>query len=145
MYSIRRFQCLRGILLIAGFIFFVNPVQAQKEYDLLGKGARAAGMAYAFNAIADDATAMSWNPAGMVQIKKPEVAFVNSLTATKYNHIFYSDNIYNPQYNIDYAGIVYPLKVKTRDLVFGVSYQNKANCKSVYTTGNDTTLGIRRI
>jgi len=132
---------LRGILLIAGLIFIIPSVQAQKDYDLLGKGARAAGMAYAFNAIADDAMAMSWNPSGMVQIKKPEVAFVNSLTATKYKHILYSRNIYNPQYSIDYAGIVYPLKIKMRDLVFGVSYQNKINCKSAYSTGNDTSAG----
>ena len=127
-------------ILIFVFIFMISVIHAQNEYDLLGKGARAAGMGYAFNAIADDATAISWNPAGMVQIKKPEIAFVNSLKATKYNHIFYSDNIYNPQYNIDYAGLIYPLKVKMRDLSFGVSFQNKTNSKSVYTTGNDTTL-----
>ena len=129
------------ILLVTAFVIVVNPVQAQKEYDLLGKGARAAGMAYAFNAIADDATAMSWNPAGMVQIKRPEFAFANVLTTTEYNHIFYSDNDYKPQYNIDYAGLVYPMKLRRKDLVFGFSFQNRINYKSAYSTGNDTTLG----
>jgi hypothetical protein len=125
------------LVLISVFMFAV--AHAQNQYDLLGKGARAAGMGYAFSAVSDDATAISWNPAGMVQIKKPEVAFVNSLSATKYKHILYSRNIYKPQYDIGYAGIVYPLKIKIRDLVLGISFQNKANNKSVYSTGKDTS------
>ncbi len=134
-------QWQRTALLIIGFILTIHPLSAQKEYDFLGKGARAAGMAYAFNAIADDATAMSWNPAGMVQVKKPEFAFVNSLDATNNNFVFADDNKYKPQYTIDYIGIVYPLKFINKDLVFGISYQNNINYKSAYSTVVDTFLG----
>jgi hypothetical protein len=38
-----------------------------------GAGARAAGMGGAFTAVADDASAAYWNPAGLSLIKKPEV------------------------------------------------------------------------
>jgi long-subunit fatty acid transport protein len=114
--------------LLTAFSFIVALLNAQNEYDFLGKGARAAGMAYAFSAISDDATAMSWNPAGIVQIKKPEFAFVNSLTAIKRENGLDKLN-YKPTYMIDYMGFVYPLKIKMKDLVFGVSFQNKMNFK----------------
>ena len=44
----------------------------------VGSGARAIGMGSAFIAVADDATAASWNPAGLTQLRKPEVSFVLS-------------------------------------------------------------------
>jgi long-subunit fatty acid transport protein len=42
----------------------------------LGSGARALGMGGAFIAIADDATASSWNPAGLAVLEKPEASIV---------------------------------------------------------------------
>lgn len=41
----------------------------------IGAGPRAMGMGGAFVAIADDATANTWNPGGMTQLERPEVAF----------------------------------------------------------------------
>lgn len=40
----------------------------------IGAGARALGMGGAFSAIADDATACTWNPAGLTQCERPELA-----------------------------------------------------------------------
>jgi hypothetical protein len=126
---------MKRILLLTGFVFIIAQVRAQFDDDfdpdLTGKGARAAGMAYAFNAVADDATALSWNPAGIMQIKKPELAFSNSLKNTEYRHAIYEYD-YKPVYTIDFLGFVYPLKLKKKDLVFGVSYQNKMNLKYNY-------------
>src|SRR6266704_4846301 len=42
----------------------------------VGSGARAQGKAQAFIGIADDATAASHNPAGLVQLERPEVSIV---------------------------------------------------------------------
>jgi hypothetical protein len=41
-----------------------------------GSGARALGVAGAFTAVADDATAASWNPAGLIQLERPEASFM---------------------------------------------------------------------
>ncbi|MBN1415533.1 MAG: outer membrane protein transport protein [Bacteroidales bacterium] len=126
------FQPLKGIMLLLGFIYSATHAYAQREFEHYGHGARATGMAHAFNAVADDATAMSWNPAGMVQVKKPECAFVNHLTATDYSNEYWDmyGFSYQPIYNFDYLGLVYPLKIKNKDLVFGISFQNKINFKS---------------
>ncbi len=45
-------------------ILAVPALQAQVSFDLVG--ARALGMGGAFVAVADDATAVHWNPAGLV-------------------------------------------------------------------------------
>ena len=52
--------------------------QARASFALLGAGARAAGMGGAFTAVADDATAASFNPAGLAQLLVPEVSVVGS-------------------------------------------------------------------
>ncbi|ETR69134.1 MAG: long-chain fatty acid transport protein [Candidatus Magnetoglobus multicellularis str. Araruama] len=44
----------------------------------LGSGARAIGMGGAFIGVADDATAASWNPGGLIQLEKPEVSIVGN-------------------------------------------------------------------
>src|SRR5512142_382655 len=49
----------------------------------LGFGARAMGMAGAFSAIADDASAASWNPAGLGQLIRPEVTVVGGYNQAK--------------------------------------------------------------
>ena len=48
----------------------------------VGSGARAMGMGGTFIAIADDATAASWNPAGLIQLERPEISIVGDAYAT---------------------------------------------------------------
>ena len=50
--------------------------QTQTSFTLVGSGARAAGMGGAFTALADDATAASFNPAGLAQLLVPEGSVV---------------------------------------------------------------------
>jgi hypothetical protein len=63
----------------------VRPQVAPDEIDFeglaslsLGSGARALGMGGAFLARADDATAVSWNPAGLSYLGRPEVSIVGT-------------------------------------------------------------------
>jgi hypothetical protein len=135
-----RFLFMKRIVLFFLVLFTVTQIHAQKEYDLLGKGARAAGMAYAFNAIADDATAITWNPAGIVQIKKPEVALSINRKATNYSHEIYDNRLDKTLNTFDYMGFVYPLKIKTKDLVFGICFQNKMNYKSTYYPNEESEI-----
>jgi photosystem II stability/assembly factor-like uncharacterized protein/long-subunit fatty acid transport protein len=49
----------------------------------VGSGARAQGMGGAFIAVSDDATAASWNPAGLIQVERPEVSLVGEYVHRK--------------------------------------------------------------
>lgn len=50
--------------------------QSRPSFAVLGAGARAAGMGGAFTALADDASAASFNPAGLALLVTPEFSFV---------------------------------------------------------------------
>ena len=50
--------------------------QSRPSFSILGAGARAAGMGGAFTALADDASAASFNPAGLALLLKPEASVV---------------------------------------------------------------------
>ena len=59
---------------LAGTLF--QQVGIASSPNPVGSGARALGMGGAFIGVADDATAASWNPAGLIQLEKPELTVV---------------------------------------------------------------------
>ena len=67
---------LSSTWLQAGTLF--QQVGISSSPNPVGSGARAMGMGGAFIAIADDATAASWNPAGLIQLERPELSIVGA-------------------------------------------------------------------
>jgi len=82
---------------IAAFTFvswmLTSPVHAvgtsSAQFLKMGAGARAAAMGDAFVSVADDAAATYWNPAGMRQLKHPELSLMqaNTLMQTQYQFL----------------------------------------------------------
>jgi long-subunit fatty acid transport protein len=93
----------------------------------VGSGARAVGMGGAFIAIADDATAASWNPAGLIQLETPELSAVgayfdrredfSSDTHPEINNTGKTDDV-----NMNYFSGSYPFKFH-RNMVVSINYQ----------------------
>ena len=92
----------------------------------VGSGARALGMGNAFTAVADDATAASWNPAGALQLEVPELSF--ALAANSIHERIHSDS--NPEVNssktfslldFNYASLVLPFTYG-KNMVFSLNY-----------------------
>ncbi len=94
----------------------------------VGSGARALGQAGAFTAVADDATAASWNPAGLVQLESPEVSAVYRFSAQKNSYESHSselevgENSYTSS-ELNYLSIVYPFLINERNAVISLNYQ----------------------
>ena len=92
----------------------------------VGSGARALGMGNTFIALADDATAASWNPAGLMQLQHPEFSFafealsqsiaINSTTHRESE----SQNSLNLE-DFNYASGVFPFYFGT-NMVFSLNY-----------------------
>jgi long-subunit fatty acid transport protein len=99
-----------------------------------GSGARALGLAGAFTAVADDATAASWNPAGLVQLERPEASFVWRFSRERNDH--YSAD---PDYRVggdgfdnlalNYLSAVVPFRLLDRNMVFSANYQEAYDFK----------------
>ncbi|MBN1272172.1 MAG: outer membrane protein transport protein [Candidatus Aminicenantes bacterium] len=134
------------------FILFLSgPLCAQREtkdptiYSNigLGFGARALGMGGAFIALADDITAINFNPAGLAQLLKPEISLgfkfggiTNKYAAFSrtYSGVPSVDNQivtqgavdlkYN-QFVFDYGGFVLPLNMFNIPIAIGFAYQKK--------------------
>jgi long-subunit fatty acid transport protein len=58
------------------------------QFLKIGVGARAAALGDAFIAIANDASALYWNPAGLVQFKNDEIIFAHNNWVVDINHDF---------------------------------------------------------
>jgi hypothetical protein len=56
--------------------YYLLAEQSRTAFTVQGAGARAIGTGGAFIAVADDATAVSFNPAGLAQLLRPEVSLV---------------------------------------------------------------------
>ena len=66
---------------LAASLMLVIPCDATKlagEFLTTGFGARALGMGGAFVSIADDASAIYWNPAGLVQLESSQILLMHS-------------------------------------------------------------------
>jgi hypothetical protein len=94
----------------------------------LGSGARAMGMGGAFLARADDATAASWNPAGLSYLRLPEISLVgvwNSFGVERPT----SADVNNPLsdhfegQNADFAALTWPVAIREVRGAVQLSYQ----------------------
>jgi hypothetical protein len=85
-----------------------DPLGIPGQQNLtLGSGARAFGMGGAFLARADDATAASWNPAGLSYLRAPELSF-----AGVYNSFTTTQNLDNDSLkgsSVDFAAFTWPV------------------------------------
>lgn len=105
----------------------------------VGSGARATGMGGAFIGVADDATAASWNPAGLVQLEKPEVSLVGSYfnRSQRYSSDVHpeiaADNSMDAG-GVNFASAVYPFTLFKRNMVLSVNYQR------LYEMGKDISF-----
>ena len=94
----------------------------------VGSGARAMGMGGAFIAVADDATAASWNPGGLVQLKTPEISVVGnwfhrSEDVDFANHPEASGSESTSKEDLNYLSMVYPFNLFNRNMVVSLNYQ----------------------
>ncbi|HOL76159.1 MAG TPA: outer membrane protein transport protein [Candidatus Hydrogenedentes bacterium] len=129
------FVVLLGTVLVLGGLFSTGAmaqVQINSSPNVVGSGARALGMGGAFIAVADDATAASWNPGGLTQLERPEFSAV-------YSWKFFSEDFdkgvrLSPGDSEDvdfdefnYISFVYPFQrtIAGRNLVFSLNYQQK--------------------
>ncbi len=109
--------------------------QSRTTFTVEGAGARAMGLGGAFIAVADDATAVSFNPAGLAQLLSPEVSFVGRglnqnvtyqdfQTTSQGRQLAVSDSLAT-RARLDplFLSATAPVRVGGRNLVFQLSAQ----------------------
>jgi long-subunit fatty acid transport protein len=105
--------------------------QALNNFNFEGDGARARGMGGAYISISDDASALTWNPAGLIQIIDPQLSFSFDLfmpntdysldypNATSQNtSVIYDDT----KFRLQYAAFAAPIRIRDHPFVGAVSF-----------------------
>ncbi len=116
------------VLLFSGGESQAQQVEVSSSLNPVGSGARATGMGGAFIGVADDATAASWNPAGLIQLETPEISAVYSYfdREQRYNSTINPEVVTTNTMDTDglnYASIVYPFVWLDRNMVISLNYQ----------------------
>jgi long-subunit fatty acid transport protein len=120
----------RTILLSILFIFSSMLYGQYKEdayrlsYLGLGFGARSLAMGTAYTAIANDFSAVYWNPAGLGQVKRNEISLGLSHYLYKDENTFLDEksSFSNSKTNLNSLGLVYPFPVQKGSMVFAIGY-----------------------
>lgn len=98
--------------------------QGQIDFNFIGAGARARGMGGAFIGGADDATAASWNPAGLVYLEKAEASavYVYSSVFQSIDNEAVEDLGLSHSY-LNFVSAAIPLSIGDRNVVGCIAYQ----------------------
>lgn len=130
----------RFIVLIAIACSIGTPALGQFVEDALrfstpglGVGARALGMGGAYSGVANDYSALFWNPAGLAQLKYGEFSFglshLNYLDGSTY--LSGVQSFTSNATKLNALGIAYPVPVQRGSLVLAFGYQRQSD----FTTG----------
>ena len=90
-----------------------------------GIGVRAMGMGNAYSAVADDYSALYWNPAGLGQLKKTSFSVALSHDIYGQNTDYLSRNLFSNQRTtrLNSIGLAYPFDVARGSFVLAFGYQ----------------------
>lgn len=132
MRKLARIILAVGLILPAQtpFLFANQDGTSTAAFLRIGQGARAEGMGGAFTALADDAHAVYWNPAGLAQISRHEIAL---------NHTQYIEKI-----NSQFAALVLPVNKINGSLGIGTTYVDMGTIERRDATGA-TTGGTQKV
>jgi hypothetical protein len=122
------------ILVISSLTFAQLDLNLGPDWNFTGVGARAVGMGGAFIGVADDATAISWNPAGLTQLDEPEASVVGRGLVEKYEVDFdYYTETYEDEHGIlNFLSGVYPFEFSGKKFVAALAVQRQLDLYSYY-------------
>ncbi len=118
-------------------VLFLASVGYAQQYNITGAGARAEGFGGAFIGVADDATAVVWNPAGLTILERTQGSVVGkSINET----IDFKDNL-NARNNestslshmvFNFGSLAIPFKLGGMKLVLAAAYQRQLDFYNSY-------------
>lgn len=114
---------------VPSFAQVLQRVEIPSSLNPVGSGARALGMGGAFIAVADDATAASWNPGGLIQLETPEMSVVGAFFDRTEDNAFGTNPEASGSQNvsgssINYLSAAYPFNFWGHNMIVSVNYQN---------------------
>jgi long-subunit fatty acid transport protein len=135
------------LLMLTAVDSSAQQVEFSSSMNPVGSGARATGMGGAFIAVADDATAASWNPAGLIHLEKPEISAVYSYfnRGQSYNSSTHPELTGTTQEtnlnDINFASLAVPFVLLDHNMVVSINYQRLYDMNKNSNIAFHTDLG----
>lgn len=97
------------IILTATLVSAGEPGSSGFTFLRLGNGARAGGMGEAFTAVADDATSIYWNPAGMAAVEEVELNLTHNewLMGIRFEQATVVNEMWGGAAGLSFTGLYY--------------------------------------
>lgn len=114
----------------------VLSFESRTHFNPVGSSARAIGMGGAFIGVADDATAASFNPAGLAQLEYPELSVVARQGRVDIDYTGFTSFDHSPpvplsdssvgfsQWNLDFFSVTLPFEVAEHNIAVQVGFQD---------------------
>jgi long-subunit fatty acid transport protein len=118
------------LLVLANVLIVVPAVSQNIDWNITGAGARAEGFGGAFIGVADDATSIVWNPAGLATLERPEASLVTRYISETTNNNVNLDPSLNTSdsqshFAFNFGSVAYPLKSGGNNIVLAIAYQRQ--------------------
>lgn len=115
------------------FVLFPLVILAQDkipDFNITGAGARAEGFGGAFIGLADDATAVVWNPAGLSQLERAEGSIVTRFVGETNKFINNNEPVLNSDesqnsFGLNFSSIALPVKLGSTTIVAAIAFQRQ--------------------
>ena len=120
------FSFLLVVMLAAGLTQVAFGQGDWQQYVLNGNGARAAGMGYAFTGLADDATAISWNSAGLTQLYETEASIIARFGGGSLDPQYDDVDVEvttGSKFQLNFASLAIPFSAGNLNVVGGLAYR----------------------
>jgi len=97
------------LILTTTFVSAGEPGSSGFTFLRLGNGARAGGMGEAFTAVADDATSIYWNPAGMAAVEEVELNLTHNewLMGIRFEQATVVNEMWGGAAGLSFTGLYY--------------------------------------
>lgn len=121
-------------------LLFTAGLSVAQDLNLIGAGARAEGVGGAFIGIADDATAIVWNPAGLTQLERTEASVVTRFIMEKEEYTpqgFFagsSETFDQSHFQFNFGSIALPFMAGSTKIVLAAAYQRQLDFYSKQKT-----------
>jgi long-subunit fatty acid transport protein len=107
----------------------LQTIDIPSSLNPVGSGARALGMGGAFIGVADDATAASWNPGGLIQLETPEISVVGAYFDRTEDNTFGTNSEASGREGVtgtqlNYFSLAHPFHRFERNMVVSLNYQH---------------------
>lgn len=121
---------MKNILFTFSLVVIVVSLSMGQDYNLTGAGARAEGFGGAFIGLADDATAVVWNPAGLAQLERAEASIVTRYISEGIKYNFPFDASLNTEesqghFSLNFGSIALPISTGETKIVIAAAFQRQ--------------------